>query len=506
MRSITRMAGGDAGFLYMETPSMHMHTLKIAIIEASPDNTLDRLVTLMTERLRLLPPMRRRVVPVPFALHHPVLVTQREIDPERHFFRHEIGGEGSMRDLERLIGEICSTPLDRSVPLWELHLCEGLADGKVAIVGKIHHAMADGLAANAMLANIMDVSSTDLRTSVRAEAHEGVDDPSRSLLVRHALRDATRQLLDFPRLVASTVRRLAATVRYRRRMDAKVPLPVKDAPRTSFNGPLTPRRSFATVSVPLADLKRVRTVHADIEGLTLNDVVLAVTSGALRRWLDLHGEHPRSSLTAGVPVGLDANDTEPRLIGNNVSNLFTTLATDIDDPAARLQAISTTTKHAKAISQKLGSALMEWSQFAPPAPFAAAVRAYSRLRGARFHSSAFNAIVSNVPGPRERVKIAGARLADVFSVGPLTEGIGLNVTVWSYVDRMNFSLLTCPDLMPDVEVLASYFPAAVAELLGQPEPGASAAADDEQDDDDHDAHDRSGEHHEPGDHGDQESA
>ena len=481
MSSISRMAGGDAGFLYMETPSMHMHTLKIAIIEPSSDNTFDRLIEQMTERLRLLPPMRRRVVPIPFALHHPVLVTQREIDPRRHFFEHHVGGEGTMRDLERLIGEICSTPLDRSVPLWELHLCEGLADGKVAIVGKIHHAMADGLAANAMLANIMDVSSTDMRTSVRSESHEGVDDPSRSLLVRHALRDASRQMLDFPSLITSTVRRLASVVRYRRRMDGTVPLPVKDAPRTSFNGPLTSRRSFATATVPLAELKRVRTVHADIAGLTLNDVVLGVTSGALRRWLALHDEHPRSSLTAGVPVGLDANDPEPRLFGNNVSNMFTTLATDIDDPAERLQAISTTTRHAKAISQRLGPALMEWSQFAPPAPFGAAVRAYSRLRGARFHSSAFSAIVSNVPGPRERVKIAGAQLADVFSVGPLTEGIGLNVTVWSYVDRMNFSLLACPDLLPDVEVLASFVPAALAELLGEPEPGAAIGAGKEQD-------------------------
>lgn len=474
MSSISRMSGGDAGFLYMETPSMHMHTLKIAILEPSPDNTYDRLVAMMTQRLRLLPPMRRRVVTVPFALHHPVLVTQRQIDPARHFFRHEVGGKGTMRDLERLIGRICSTPLDRRVPLWELHLCEGLEGGKVAIVAKIHHALADGLAANAMLANVMDVSSTELRTSVRVEAAEGVDDPSSSLLVRHALRDATRQMLGFPALIVSTVRRVTAVVRYRKGIDAKVPLPVKDAPRTSFNGPLTPRRSFATVSIPLAELKRVRTVHADIEGLTLNDVVLAVTSGALRRWLDLHDEHPRGSLTAGVPVGLDASDPEPRLIGNNVSNLFTTLATDVDDPAERLRRISTTTKHAKAISQTLGAALMEWSQFAPPAPFAAAVRAYSRLRGARFHSSAFNAIVSNVPGPRERAKIAGAQLADVFSVGPLTEGIGLNVTVWSYVDRMNFSLLACPDLLPDVEVLASLFPAALAELLGEPEPGASA--------------------------------
>jgi diacylglycerol O-acyltransferase len=240
-----------------------------------------------------------------------------------------------------------------------------------------------------------------------------------------------------------------------------------------FNGPLTSRRSFATASFTMADVKAVRTRHADIEGLTLNDVVLGVTSGALRRWLDAHGERPAGSLVAGVPIGMDAADADPRLFGNNVSNMFTTLATDIDDPGERLRRISVTARHAKAMNQHLGSSLADWSQFTPPGPVSAFMRAYSRHRGARLHAAPFSAIVSNVPGPRERLKVGGAHLADVFSVGPLIEGIGLNVTVWSYVDHMNFSLLACPDLLPDVDVLASYFPAALAELMGEPEPGAA---------------------------------
>lgn len=475
--SIRRMPGGDAGFLYLETPSMHMHTLKIAVLEASPEHGYDRLVRLMTERLRMLPALRRRVVPVPLGLHHPVLVAQRSIDASRHFFRHDVGGTGSMRDLEKLIGEISGTPLDRDVPLWELHLCEGLADGKVAIVGKIHHAIADGAAANAMLANVFDVGATELQPPAVVDAADGADVPGRARLLLDALRDIVRLLFILPALIASTRRRVAEVRRYRRGVDDVMPRPFKRVPRTSFNGPLTPRRSFATVSLPLADLKRVRAAHSDIAGLTLNDVVLALTSGALRRWLALHDEHPRSALLAGVPVGLDAADAEPRLMGNMISTLFTTLATDLEDPKERLRAISTTSRHAKATSQILGTALMEWGQFLPPVPFAALVRAYSRLRGARFFPSVFNAVVSNVPGPREVVTIAGDQIADVFSVGPLSEGVGLNVTVWSYVDRMNFSLLACPDLLPDVEELAASFPAALAELLGEPEhPQTDSAA------------------------------
>jgi diacylglycerol O-acyltransferase len=391
-----------------------------------------------------------------------------------------------MRDFERIVGEIASTPLRRDVPLWEIHYCEGFADGRVGIVGKIHHALADGLAANAMLANIMDVTSADRRPDFVSDDSRGGIVPAGSQLVRSALRDAMVQIGIIPRLLAKTFRAVAGMLRYRRdespKGQGRVPVPVKDTPRVSFNGPLTPRRSFATVTLPVAELKAVRTKHASIDGLTLNDVVLAVTSGALRRWLDAHDEHPVGSLVAGVPVGMDAGDSDPRLTGNNVSNMFTTLATDIDDPARRLQVISATARHAKVMNQHLGTSLAEWSQFTPPAPVAAFMRAYSRHRGARFHTAPFSAIVSNVPGPRERLKIGGAQLADVFSVGPLVEGIGLNVTVWSYVDRMNFSLLACPDLLPDVDALAAHFPAALAELLGKPDVQEQHAPDAHKDD------------------------
>ncbi len=467
MSDVSRMSGADAGFLYLETPAMHMHTLKMAIVDASPDLTFDNLVKATLSRLRRMPALRRKVVPVPLSLNHPVLVTQRRLDPERHFFRHRIGGTGSMRDFERVVGEICSTPLKRDVPLWEIHLCEGFADGKVGIVGKIHHALADGLAANAMLANIMDVASAERRPEVVSDANHGGLVPSPVELVRSGLRDAFAQLAIIPGLVKRTWRAVAGMLNYRKHESEGVPVPVRDTPRVSFNGPLTPRRSFATVTLPLADLKAVRSHHSEIEGLTLNDVVLAVTSGALRRWLDAHDEHPTGSLVAGVPVGLDPSGGDPRLVGNNVSNMFTTLATDDDDPSERLRRISVTARHAKAMQQHLGTSLVEWSQFTPPAPVRAFMRAYSRRGGARFHAAPFSAIVSNVPGPRERLKVAGAQLADVFSVGPLVEGIGLNVTVWSYVDHMNFSLLACPDLLPDVDVLASYFPDALAELLGE---------------------------------------
>jgi len=491
---VNRMRGADASFLYMETPSVHMHTLKIAVIEDHKDLTYDNLVTGTLARLRRMPALRRRVVPMPFALNHPLLVTQGRIDPKRHFFRHDLGGAATLRDAEIEIGKIAGRPLDRSVPLWEIHVIEGLADKRKVVVGKIHHSIADGNAANAMLGNLTDIRSAEMATPLMRDTDDDTWVPSRGRLALVALRDAVLQIALLPRLLLSTVRGVTSMLRYRRSTETGVPIPIANAPRVSFNGPLTPRRSFATATLPLADLKEVRREH----GVTLNDVVLALTAGALRRWMGLHGERPSVSLTAGVPVGLDAADSGPRLFGNNVSNLFTTLATDVDDPIERLHRISRTAGHAKEMNRRLGSHMLaDWNQFAPPSVVALGTKLYSRFRAARFHPAAFSAIVSNVPGPREPISIGGARLSDIFSVGPLVDGIGLNMTVWSYVDRMNFSLLACPDLLPDVEVLAAFFPEALAELLGAPEPGASAepVVDHDGHHDDH-----------PGTNGDQESA
>ena len=457
-----RMEGVDAGFLYLETPTVHMHTLKIAVLEPDPLLTYDTFVAGLLSRLHQMPPMRRRVVPVPFALNHPVWVTMRRVDVDHHVRHQRVPGAGTMRDLERLVGEIASTPLDRAHPLWELHYCEGLDGGRVAIVGKIDHALADGGAANHLLAHMTDFRSADPLPPPVDPVPDLDHVPSRRTLVRDALVDGVRQVPTLPPLLLRTLRAATSVVRHRRTSTTSVPLPVVHSPQVPWTAPLTARRSFATVTLPLPDLKRVRTKH---EGVTLNDLVLAVVSGALRRWLAENGQVPRVSLTAGVPVGVEEAGAAPRLGGNRVSNMFTTLATDVDDPEERLQVIARTTSEAKEVLKRWGPRMMlDWTQFAPPGPFAAVVRAYSRLRAASWHPSPFSVIVSNVPGPRERVTIGAARVAELYSVGPLVDGIGLNVTVWSYVDRMAFSLLSCPDLLPDVDRLASFLPDALAEL------------------------------------------
>lgn len=450
-----RMDGVDANFLYLETPTMHMHTVKVAILQRPGGFDFEAFVGEVMARLDKLPSFRKRALMDPLHLNHPLWISDQELDPARHIFRVVVPAPGSMRDLERLVGQIVSVPLDRSVPLWELHVCEGLEGGRVAVVAKLHHALADGNAANNLLANAtgaVDPAGPDLRLDRT---------PSRPELVRAALVDAVRQALSLPALLSRTVRRLVDLVRIRRGSDVVPPRPILDVPRTSFNGPLGSRRIFATLTLPLEELKAARHAH----GVTLNDVVLGVVSGALRRWLASIGERPTSSLTAGVPVGTDPPGGPPRLEGNRVSNMFTTLATDVEDPRERLQTISRVTDAAKLVHRTLGPDMfVDWVQFTPPAPFRGFMRLYSRVRAASWHPAPFNVVVSNVAGPREELMLGDSRLVDLFSVGPILEGIGLNVTAWSYQDRMNFTLLSCPDLIHDLAPLVAEFDPALKEL------------------------------------------
>ncbi len=464
---VERLPGADAGYLYMETPTLHMHTLKIALVDASAVEggyTFARLQEELAARLHLLPPFRKRLVTVPFGINHPVWVEDRDFDQSWHVRRDVVPAPGGMRELETLIGEIASTPLDRSRPLWEIHVCEGLADGRTAVVTKMHHALADGNAANALIANIMDV----VPEAVPELPHtpwEGEPTPSRGDLLRDGVRDWVRQLWTVPSLVLRTLRALVAVAAHKRGSDVATPRPILDTPRTSFNRSITARRSFATATIPISSFKKVKDAH----GVTLNDVVLAVAAGALLRWLADRGEQVTGSLTAGVPVRTDSAEAAVRLSGNAVTNLFTSLHTDIEDPVERLHAIHRTTAEAKVIGRTLGLDMLEsWLQFAPPGPFSAVMRAYSHLKAADLHPAPFNLVVSNVPGPPMTVHVAGARLDELFSVGPILQGIGLNLTVWSYEGRMSFSAIACPDTFPDIHRFTGHLADALEELVSAP--------------------------------------
>jgi diacylglycerol O-acyltransferase len=286
--------------------------------------------------------------------------------------------------------------------------------------------------------------------------------PSRVALLRGAVPSWAAAVGGLPRLLGRTWAGMRAARRVRRaHPEVPVATPL-NTPRTRFNGSLTPHRIFATTTVGLDEVKAVRRAF----GVTVNDVVLGMCAGALLRYLDKHGERPDKPLLVGVPVSVTGEPEDgPRLSGNSVSNLFVSLRTDIGDPVPRLLAIHESAVVAKEVHKALGAQMLaDWSEVTPPRPFAWWMRLYSRLRLADHHAPPQNAVISNVSGPAEPLYIGGARLVELYSVGPILEGIGLNITVWSYLGTLYVGLISCPELIPDLAELADLLPESLAEL------------------------------------------
>jgi diacylglycerol O-acyltransferase len=471
-----RVSGLDASFLYNETPTLHMHTLKFAVLDVSSlpgGYDFSRFRAELEPRLHLLPPFRRRVVEVPGRLHHPVWVEDPNFDLDHHLRRVGVPPPGDPRSVDDVIADIASWPLDRRRPLWEIWVLEGLEGGKVGFLAKIHHAVADGVAAAELLANVMTVGQEPSEPPP-GDGWRGEPLPGRWHLLVAALFDLVRTLAAVPALLKRTVVGIRRAGRHRKIVDADAapPVPLLHTPKTPFNGALTAQRSFATTTVSLEDVKRVKSAF----DVTVNDVVLAMVGASLRGYLDRRGALPDRPLVAGVPVATPApGDEGPRLSGNRVSNLFTSLRTDVVDPVERLRAISAVTRSAKEIHELMGTeTLAQWMEVTPPGPFAGVMRLYSRLRLADRHRPPINLVVSNVPGPRQPLYIAGARLDGIWSVGPILEGVGLNVTVWSYLDNLNVGVIACRDQVRDPHEITDGMGTALDELLGRIRPTSDA--------------------------------
>lgn len=465
-----RLSGLDAGFLYGETPTLHMHTLKLAVLDPSffGGASVEALREELAKRLHLLPPFRRRMVEVPGHISHPVWIEDPEFDIGQHIRHAPVPSPGTRAQMDEVVGRLASQPLDRSRPLWELWLLDGLEDGNVAILAKIHHAVADGMAALAMMANALSI--------IPAEPEEPESEwepepfPSKWRLFWSALLDRLRDIARLPELVIRTTRRLRRRRRWKKETAASPPRPLVRTPPTSFNGSLTTNRCFASCTLSLTAAKAIKRAF----GATVTDVILACVAGSLREYLLANDELPNRPLVASVPVS--SGDDADRLTGNKVSNLFTEVPVQLHDPLARLRACHEVTLVAKEALNVLGVELMEeWVQYAPPRPYAWWVRTYSERRWADRHRPPVNLVVSSVPGPRGKLYIGDAELREIYSVGPLVEGVGLNVTVWSYGEDLNVGVLSCPEFIPELHVITGGMLEAMAELSTLAE-GATAAA------------------------------
>jgi diacylglycerol O-acyltransferase / wax synthase len=458
-----RLTGLDATFLYLETPTNHMHVASTCIFDPSTvpgGYSFDKVRELVRERLPLLPPFRRRLVEIPFQLHHPLWIEDPDFDLDYHIRRAALPSPGGEAELAEFAGEVISRQLDRSKPLWEMYVVEGLENGLIATVTKTHHAAIDGVSGAELTVNLLDLQPEPAPTPEEDPPWRPDRIPTDIELVGFAAASLARQ----PLRMAKTIRRtteMALNLRRRNRTPDVTPPPAPfSAPKTSINTSITPHRRFAFEQIPLDEAKMVKNKL----GGTVNDVVLALCSGALRSYFAGRGEVLDSDLVGMVPISVRTED-EKGAMGNRVSSMLVSLASTIEDPVERLHAITEGTKGAKDQDKAIGAdTLADWTEFAAPALAARAARLYSRMRLADRHRPIFNVTISNVPGPNFPLYSAGARMVAMYPMGPIADGAALNITVMSYMGTMFFGLNACKETVPDVWDIARNIRSAMDEL------------------------------------------
>jgi len=458
-----QLTGLDASFLYLETPSLHMHVSMAAVFDPTTvpgGYAFDKLRDLVGERLAGAPIFRRRLVEVPFRLGHPYWVDDPNFDIDYHIRRGALPSPGGMEELGRFVGDVCSRQLDRSKPLWEMYIVEGGRDGTIAVVTKIHHSTIDGVSGAELLSQLFDLEPQPPATPPVPVT--GADDalPSELHLVGRALATRVTKPVGVGRLLWRTGRAVIDVRRVRSRSAGRAALPLT-TPRTSLNAAITPHRSVSFSSISLEDVKRVKRAC----GTTVNDVVLALCTGALRRYLLEGDELPAEPLVATVPVSV-APEVGNRRGANKISAMFVALPCQIEDPLERLEAIHQGTKGAKEEHHALGAdVLLNWAEHATPNVFSAAARTYTRLKLAEHHRPIHSLVMSNVPGPDFPIYLAGAELVAGFPLGPVMDGAGLNITVMSYRGVLNWGFMTCTESVPRTAALAASVPGVLDELL-----------------------------------------
>ncbi len=458
-----RLSPLDASFLHIEDHVSHMHIASVAIFEGPPPPFGD-VLAMVDAKLDLVPRYRQKVRFVPFELGRPVWVDDPHFNIEYHLRHTALPSPGGESELRKLVGRVMAQQLDRSKPLWEIWVVEGLEDGRWAMLSKTHHALVDGVAGTDLLAVVMDLSPD----AERPEAHsEWVPRPAPSGL--QLMVDALENIVRSP---YEQVRAARAQTRMVRRM-AGYALEVagglfalaglvRPMPLSSLNGPIGPHRRYAWATTSVDDIKRVRKAL----GGTFNDVVLASITNGFRELLLSRDEDVERVVRTLVPVSVRPRDASGKAVGdgtfeNKVSAMFAELPVDIEDPVLRLHAITEQMKDLKDSKQAVaGEALTSMSGFAPPMLLAAGMRLATRA-GQRN----VNTVTTNVPGPQFPLYAAGRRMIRAFPYVPLGGQIRLGIAIFSYDGEVNFGITGDYDSTPDIDILAGGIEDGMTQML-----------------------------------------
>ena len=453
----------------MEKPTWHQHTGGLIVYDASdaPGFGFDAFRDLVEERLASVPRFRMRIKEVPLGLDRPLWVEDRNFDVANHLHHIAVPPPGGPRQLGDLVGDLMGHQLDRRMPLWEMWFIDGLEGGHMAVLAKTHHTLMDGASGQGLAEHMFDLEPNPPAaaapaappTPLHADPHDAPRMPSDVELVVRSFGPSLAAPFRMGAYAFQTARRGLAMVPFLR-SEAVTPM---DAPPTPWNASLSPRRRLAFVSLALDDIKAVRH-RFDVK---INDVVLAVVAGALRDYLISLDALPDKPLVTGVPISTrELDDTE---LGNKIANMFVALPTQVDDPVERLQLIHRSTMSAKEMTKAVRARRIQAiAETAPPALINLAFRTmFSAQLDTRMNMAA-NALVSNVPGPPIPLYSKGARVRAIYPFGPLMLGLGLNVTVMSYLDSVDFGLQVDPTLVPDPWQITERIPEALDELVKAP--------------------------------------
>jgi WS/DGAT/MGAT family acyltransferase len=484
-----QLTGMDASFLYLETPTMPMHISSLAIYDQStaPGGKVrfKQIIDHTSERIKRLPILSKTLVTVPLGLDHPYWVSDGTFDPEFHIRHIALPKPGDWRQLCILISRLHARPLDRSRPLWEMYVIEGLDDvegypkGAFAIFTKMHHAAVDGASGMEIAATVNELTPDAPQSTepypIRVDSRPG----TLELLARAQI-NTIKQPFRFISVARNTIPGVAKMVAGLRSGDLRR---VTDLPRTRFNGKVSAYRVFDAVTFPLADIKAIKN---SLEGVTVNDVAIAIVGGALRKYLDSKGELPDKSLAAMVPINV-RSDSEKGTGGNVVSQMTVEICSHVDDPLERLKAVNAGTRSAKELTNAVGAKTMtDYTQFIPSTLTAQAARLSSRWGLMNQMKPLYNCIITNVPGPSVPLYNTGAKMLSNFGTGPVMDGVGLFQVISSYCGDFTISITSCREMMPDpafyvaclkdsfdelksaCKVLSSKVPATKGERRGRP--------------------------------------
>jgi WS/DGAT/MGAT family acyltransferase len=456
-----RVRGVDAAFLHNETRTSPWNIVGVLIFDPStaPEGFgADVLRRVLASRIDHVEVFRRRVVDVRGAMSVPHWVIDATVDVTAHVRRTAVPGAKGLAALARLAAETARFPLPRDRPLWQMDVVEDLGDGTVGVVAKVHHSIMDGTAAVGILGSLFDLEP--VAADAKAADQHAPASPQ-GLGLGQAVRTLARTPVAAVRVATRVPGVAAGFVRALRDAGRSVTLPMS-APRTALSRSITAARDIALTTVPLADVREV----AESFDLKINDVVMAMCAGALRTWLRDAGDLPDRSLVAAVPVAVAVGDGSAHRSGNRVSVMFAALPTDLADPRARIDAVRTEMRDAKATHADVGpDTLGALAEALPWNVVGLLFRAYSDLGLANQLPPAVNLMISNVPGPPVPVYCGGARLQGLYALGPIFDGAALNITVATCGDDVDVGIVTCPDVAPSAEALTAAIHDSLAELV-----------------------------------------